>query len=369
MDPRTTGPPASCLNCDAPLAGPYCAHCGQRATPRVPTLLELVRDAIGDLLEVDSRVWRTLVPLLSRPGVVTREYLAGRRARYLPPFRLYLVMSVIFFVVAFADPSATFPLLFERPTLEPADVSTAVEPTPPVASNAPLVSGAPEPDAAPAASTGTRTLSIGGAGATAEVRLPALEPSAASGSPDGDDPVTIRVGEDSGLCSLDPDEREIPEILRGRLTPERLQAICTRLERAGGAGVLAGVVDNVPSVLLFLLPLLAVLMKMLYPLTGRRYVEHLLFLLHFHAFVFLLLTIDVAWSRLVDVTGMYGALSVIPTVVAWIYVPIYLYKAMRHVYAQGRLATLAKLTVLGSAYTVSAVTTFAVSLVLAILTV
>ena len=102
-----------CLNCGTELRGQYCGHCGQRATSRLISLWELLRDAFGDLFEFDSRLWRTMIPLLVRPGRLTRDYLLGRRARYMPPFRMYLVLSVIFFVIAFFDPREDLGLLFE----------------------------------------------------------------------------------------------------------------------------------------------------------------------------------------------------------------------------------------------------------------
>ena len=51
------------------------------------------------LLHVDSKFWRTLRALLSRPGLLTQEYLDGKRARYSPPFRSYLVISIAYFVL------------------------------------------------------------------------------------------------------------------------------------------------------------------------------------------------------------------------------------------------------------------------------
>src|SRR5210317_289236 len=105
----------NCLNCGTELRGQYCGSCGQRARGRLISLWELLQDAFGDLFEVDSRLWRTLIPLLIRPGKLTLDYLEGRRARYMPPFRMYLVLSVIFFVVAFFDPEDDLSLLFEPP--------------------------------------------------------------------------------------------------------------------------------------------------------------------------------------------------------------------------------------------------------------
>ena len=115
MSKRTVQPPdhPDCLNCGARLRGQYCGDCGQRATSRLISLWELLRDGFGDLLDLDSRLWQTLRPLLIRPGLLTLDYLQGRRARYMPPFRMYLVLSVVFFIVAFFDPRDDLSLLFE----------------------------------------------------------------------------------------------------------------------------------------------------------------------------------------------------------------------------------------------------------------
>ena len=90
----------NCLNCGEVLTGQHCSHCGQPATVRVLSLWGLLKDVVGDLLDADSRVWRTLWPLAFRPGLLTQEFLRGRRASYTPPFRMYLVLSVVFFVLA-----------------------------------------------------------------------------------------------------------------------------------------------------------------------------------------------------------------------------------------------------------------------------
>ena len=68
----------NCLNCGEVLRGQHCSHCGQRARVRVLSLTGLLRDLVGDLMDWDSRVWRTLIPLAFRPGVLTDEYLKGR---------------------------------------------------------------------------------------------------------------------------------------------------------------------------------------------------------------------------------------------------------------------------------------------------
>jgi hypothetical protein len=90
----------SCLNCGAPLTGRYCSNCSQPADVHVPSTVEIIHEALEGLTHSDSRLWRTLYLLWLKPGRLTQEFISGRRVAYLPPFRLYLVLSVIFFLIA-----------------------------------------------------------------------------------------------------------------------------------------------------------------------------------------------------------------------------------------------------------------------------
>ncbi len=88
-----------CANCGSVQAGTFCSSCGQkRGNIRLP-LSEFIADGLSTLTSLDNRVWRTLVPLMTKPGFVTADTLAGRRARYVPPLRMYLIVSFVFFVV------------------------------------------------------------------------------------------------------------------------------------------------------------------------------------------------------------------------------------------------------------------------------
>ncbi len=84
----------NCLNCGEVLTGQHCAHCGQRAKVRVLSLWGMTKDLLGDFIDWDARIWRTLRPLAFSPGKLTQDYLRGRRASYTPPFRMYVILSV-----------------------------------------------------------------------------------------------------------------------------------------------------------------------------------------------------------------------------------------------------------------------------------
>ncbi len=298
LHPATSGAAEmpACLNCGTILRGQYCLECGQRAGTRLISLWELTRDAFGDLFELDSRIWRTLIPLALQPGKLTEEYLRGRRARFMPPFRTYLVLSLLFFVIAFFDPEQEFGILFEPPSAESTQDTEAV----------------------PADSADSEQETRG---------------------------ATIQ-------CDIDGSEMDgAPPWLARRLTRERLTRVGDAIGLDGAQSFTEYLVDNIPVGLYLLLPFIALVLKVLYPLSRRYYVEHLLFVLHFHAFVFLALCIQLvlapARAFLPDTASVLLGL-VIP-----LYIPLYLYKGIRRVYRQGHLATILKYMLLLIAYALS----------------
>jgi uncharacterized protein DUF3667 len=103
--PSPTAPPAkACLNCGAELTGTFCAACGQRDIPPYPSVRELAVDAFWELSGWDGRFASTVRALVRHPGRLTLDFLQGRRARYISPLRLYLMTSLVYFLLAAAAP-------------------------------------------------------------------------------------------------------------------------------------------------------------------------------------------------------------------------------------------------------------------------
>ena len=119
---------------------------------------------------------------------------------------------------------------------------------------------------------------------------------------------------------------------------------------AGQAAFAEKLLDNIPIALFVMLPLMALVLALLYPLSRRYYVEHLLFFVHFHAFFFLLLILQILWGRLIASLSLPVWIGVLPIVATSFYYPIYLFKAMRNVYGQGWFLTFLKYLVLLLAY-------------------
>lgn len=88
-----------CRNCGAVLQGEYCARCGQRRLRESDRRLgHLMGQFFGAMTDLDSRFWRSIRSLLFRPGVLSRDYIAGRRTHWLPPITLFLIANVLYFL-------------------------------------------------------------------------------------------------------------------------------------------------------------------------------------------------------------------------------------------------------------------------------
>ena len=95
-------PPArndlACRNCGTQAPLNFCPECGQETALHPPSLVEFLHEFVGHYVALEGTLWRTLWLLVRRPGRLTREYLDGRRRRYVLPLRLYLTASFLFFL-------------------------------------------------------------------------------------------------------------------------------------------------------------------------------------------------------------------------------------------------------------------------------
>jgi uncharacterized membrane protein len=336
----------NCLNCGEVLRGQHCSHCGQRAKVRVLSLGTLLRDLLGDLTNFDSRIWRTLKPLAFRPGALTVEYLRGRRTHYSPPFRMYLILSVVFFLLTTLGGNPADVLVFDVGNDGSGGANVQVGP------------GDPAPSA-PA----TTTLDPERQRIVDEIvkRIPAeadrakaraeIERDLGAMTPEQVAPIRRLMTDPCGAESL-----KIDGILNQHYKDKAREA-CRKIV-ADSKGFGRAVYENLPKMMFIFLPLIAAVMFVLYLGSGRYYVEHLLFFVHFHAFFFLsgivVLLLERASAFLAGSavgSGLETAESTLITVLSF-YVPYYLYSAMRRVYGQRRRVTLLKYSLLGLGYLV-----------------
>jgi Protein of unknown function (DUF3667) len=100
-DPHGGAHDGKCANCGAEIVGPFCAQCGQASHPH-RSLVHVVEEFLHGILHFDTKAWRTLPMVIFRPGTLTRNYVHGKRARYISPLALFLfTIFFMFFVFAF----------------------------------------------------------------------------------------------------------------------------------------------------------------------------------------------------------------------------------------------------------------------------
>ncbi|MBV6418772.1 MAG: hypothetical protein CMLOHMNK_03732 [Steroidobacteraceae bacterium] len=307
-----------CLNCGAELTGPYCAACGQRDDRHLHSLRHFLGEAFEGLTHADSRLWRTLWLLLARPGFLTREFFAGRRQRYLPPFRLYIVVSLVFFLVLALLPDSGIVRVDVMPPDEAASVDARIAKI--VAEEA----ATRDPDRQAALAVARRSLEA----------MRAREGERGSSQAPQSSPEMYC----DALSYQGPGE--------AWLQP-RLELGCRKSVADKGA-LGRAFLHNVPRAMFFLLPLIAAFMLLIYWRPRRYYVEHLLFYIHNHAMIFLLgiVLAPVFWL----LPGTVAPALLAAAVSLWLL--WYLFRAMRVYYGQGRRRTFLKFLFMGNVYLV-----------------
>jgi Protein of unknown function (DUF3667) len=332
-----------CQNCGAALNGPYCGACGQREHSRIVSLGHLLQEAVGDILHLDSRIWRTLRPLLLRPGLLTVEFLAGRRARYVPPFRLYLVVSIALFVLTRHLPGVGGDpfLVGGHPVFEDPAATQSVY----LATQAALAAKRAELEQKGASEELREKV------AALQERMDEMQSARA-----------MAARPDEGCDSLRF------SIFGSKALESRAHAACRKVAADKGASLGRAFLDNLPKMMFLLLPILALINKALYIRSRRYYVEHLLFFVHVHVFVFLVLcSIIIGNSLFALVPGGVRPPAIVSAAV-WIAALAYVYLAMRRVYGQGRFKTSIKFGLLLVAYAISLGVTTLVGLLYSFLT-
>lgn len=281
-----------CHDCGTVVVDLYCSHCGQEYSERVVSLRRLLGDFLGDIAAWDSKIGRSLFHLLFRPGSLTNAYNAGRRTRFISPWRIYLVSSLIAF----------FALSWNLKRSE------------------------------------TGVVDLGAAQRAGEA--PKLDVEM------GDPKLDRLLKKPDPVAAYEKEQQALPEWKRDSWLERRANA---RLLQAGKATTGANAepyfedfirrtVANVPNGMFVLLPIFAALLKVIYWRSGRYYIEHLVFALHTHAFAYTVIALDVlvrqAWWH-----------TVAPAAVG-----LYILLAMKSVYQERWLRTAVKLLVLTASY-------------------
>lgn len=113
----------TCPNCGTSCGTTYCGECGQKQGPLIPSLRDWLAEAIDEVLLVEARLPRSLKALIWPPGHLTYEWWAGRRAQYVSPLRLYLLLAIPFFLAFSAGPQGGGASLLEFVAFAPVEMT------------------------------------------------------------------------------------------------------------------------------------------------------------------------------------------------------------------------------------------------------
>lgn len=93
--------PSSCPNCEKELHQEFkfCPECGQEVSTGIHSFKDFLNNFLKDYFTYDNKLIKSITPLFTRPGFLTKEFFEGRRVRYIPPLRLYIFISIAFFLV------------------------------------------------------------------------------------------------------------------------------------------------------------------------------------------------------------------------------------------------------------------------------
>ena len=295
--------PRRCLNCGTVVAGRHCAQCGQAADVHVLSMKEVAGDVTHSLLHLDSRVWRTLHLLVRKPGELTREFVAGRHQMYIPPFRLYLAVSIIYFALSALLPDSG-------------------------------------------------SLGIGGPAADLKTAAPAelkdvpgalRRELAAEGIPEEDIEKALK-GDKSCEVNIFGDESVTTDFEKA------LGRACEQMKRDGGKLFAERFAATAPKLMFVFLPLVAGVALLFYWQPRRLYAEHLVLFLHNHAFTFLLMGVAAILSAISDLGFPFAGVFGFAAFLAYCWLPFYVYRSMRVVYGNGRALTFLKFFTISTIY-------------------
>ena len=378
-------PITACENCETPLTGEYCSACGQHAIDYRRSLWRVALDALDSFLNWDTKFLNSVGVLLLRPWRLTNDFNAGRRVRYVHPLRLYLLASIAFFLLAklvnfdgFEDRRDVEITAEDRAEMDAGIAKLLAPDSPLTPEQRTRVEAARQKLATPDGIPGTpQDRALFNKGMTRLIALAEKKEfktkdivrlETALGFVEGVVPEAPEAGAGSTPPPADFIGPPAPRSTSKKLGPmiqfdkgdddkpkEPLELwLESRVkEKFGEDGTKAEIFlqtlrDNIPTMMLACVPLFAFVLKALYVRHGRYYVEHLVYALHIHTFVYVAVVVITLLSM--------GTLRVLPDVqpllasVLSIAAAVMVFLSIRRVYKQGWIKTTVKFAVGGVVY-------------------
>ncbi len=324
----------NCLNCGAVIPDRYCSHCGQENLETRESLGHLVGHFLSDITHYDSKFLTTLRDLLFKPGFLTREYFAGRRMSYLNPIRMYVFISALFFLVLF----------IRRNEEENANEPVASTANPVRQQLADSLRKSLALSSRPGAYDSIRKQVISDLASSLDTPVSKKAKDESLGFSFNGKSLKFTLTEDryNSVQEYDSVQKTLPDSSRNKGFMRWLIRTNIDLKARYGSRRELIVTENfqhsIPKLMFVLLPLFALLIMLFYIRKKYYYTQHLIFSLHFHSFMFILLIVRTLLIWLLPYWEIPDILRLISLVVLFIYLGI----ALKNVYHQSKVVSFGK---------------------------
>lgn len=318
----------NCLNCGAELKGLYCHECGQKDLPQRQTTTELLSNFISSFSNYEGKFLLTAKYLITRPGFLALDYNSGKRERYFHPVRMYAFISFVFFFIFFSLPED------KEADRNPDEVEMTEEDLQELKKN-------PEEIKQDLARLGVDTSAVWVDSTMLSIRkkdTTAARPRNRFNYGLSKSEYATKEQYDSAQAALPEDKRDGWFVRRITERGIKLNQRYSNKSAEFGDYLWRMAKENFSSVLFFLLPVLALLLKLLYARRNYFYSEHLVFSIYYYNFFYFA-------GSLMMLVGLIPALDWLSTLFGYgIY--FYLLAAMKRMYGQGWGKTIVKFLML-----------------------
>ncbi|WP_226469531.1 DUF3667 domain-containing protein [Luteimonas panaciterrae] len=357
---------AACEHCATPLQGHFCHRCGQSAHNPLKHLGHAIEELFESFWHLDGRIFSTLRGLLV-PGRVAAEYLAGHRVCFIPPLRLFLILSVLTFFVGKLTVHIDEGLNVNASTPGNAAILRAGSVAEVERVRTRLLAEISDAETQAAAVPGIGAalndarLQIQDDAARRIAELEGKPLPAPTNRSTAKAPATAWFDRPWSFNDKPWDATSNPVTVTGwpdfanRWLNNKIGRAKANISRMGSQPDLfvQAFMSAVPTALFVLIPVFALLLRLLYLYSGRSYLEHLVVALYSHAYLLLVLLAAFLLSALGSAfaTSWVGSLAGYCRVALWLWAPIYLLLMQRRVYGDGWLLLLLRYAVIAFIYT------------------
>ncbi len=288
-----------CRNCDLRFtngSGAYCSNCGQATALHPPTFFEFFHEFITHYVALEGKLWKTLWLLFFKPAELTREYRLGRKQRYISPLRLYITASFLFFLVikiAGLNPTITFDTPDEEARMNTPMFVTNVKTDAATDSRAGTVKAAKDSPAGsnaadhkPDEDADDKTVDDKVKGIVSDAAKNAKQSTIESAKNTNAKKSNAKADDSIDVANFNC---AVGEIICPWFKSHLKQKYNGKTQIQVLGMLKDGTIANIPYALFMLLPLFALLTKLLYVNRGYYYGEHVVYALHIHAFTFFVL--------------------------------------------------------------------------------